>query len=59
MQGLSHDPYPYYSPWHADSSLTLEKAYSFDPCAGILAECRNHVMLTAAAFLWYNPAIDT
>ena len=44
MQGLSHDPYPYYSPWHADSSLTLEKAYSFDPCAGIPAECRNHVL---------------
>ena len=44
MQGLSHDPYPYYSPWYADSPLTLEKAYSFDPCAGIPAECRSRVL---------------
>ena len=41
-QFASGDPYPYYSPWA--KPLTLEKAYSFDPVAGIPAADRAHVL---------------
>ena len=44
MQGVEHDPYPYYSPWPTAEPLTLEGAYSFDPCEGIPREHRGHVL---------------
>ena len=36
------DPYVYHSPWSAP--LTLEKAYSFDPVAGIPESVRLHIV---------------
>ena len=51
MQGIEHDPYPYYSVWDSSPVITLEKAYSFDPCAGIPAEHRNHI-LGGQACVW-------
>lgn len=41
-QGLLNDPFPYYAPWTAP--ITLEKAYAFDPCAGIPESDRFHVV---------------
>lgn len=49
-QGLRDDPYPYYSPWPGNE-ITMEKAYSFDPSAGIAAGDRGHV-LGGQANLW-------
>ena len=51
MQGIEHDPYPYFSVWASSSVITLEKAYSFDPCAGIPAERRDHI-LGGQACVW-------
>ena len=41
-QGLVGDPYPYYSPW--GMPLTLEKAYAFDPVAGISRQDRMKII---------------
>ena len=48
-QFAAGDPYPYYSPWA--KPLTLEKAYSFDPAAGLPAEGRSH-LLGGQACVW-------
>ena len=41
-QFASGDPYVYHVPWRLP--LTLEKAYSFDPVAGIPESCRPHIL---------------
>ena len=41
-QFASGDPYVYNVPWRMP--LTLEKAYSFDPAAGIPEPCRAHIL---------------
>ena len=47
-QGIPDDPFPYYSP---NSNLTLEKAYSFDPMAGLPQNARSNV-LGGQASMW-------
>ena len=44
LQGLEHDPYPYYAPWPTSKPVRLDTAYSFDPCAGIAPEFRGHII---------------
>ena len=43
-QGIAHDPYPYQSPWSTKEPITVERAYSFDPCESIPSEMRSHVL---------------
>jgi len=47
-QGIAQDPFLYYSP---NGRLTLERAYCFDPCAGIPDSGRRHV-LGGQASVW-------
>jgi len=51
MQEIPHDPYPYYHPWPNGTRISLEKAYSFDPCRGIPEDGRGHV-IGGEACMW-------
>ena len=44
-QGLANDPHPYIGGRSPKAAVvTLEKAYSFNPCADIPTELRNHIL---------------